>query len=151
MAFLKSMPIPTFFSKPLKIRIYELKICKLQQFQYLAMIFNDDLFVSAATAKACFMVHLVCLFIKTYLLTLLQDNCFDLVRCAFLHKLSICVRNITAFCQHLLRPIFRIGQYRYIGKTQISADYISQANISVYLHLRHMWPLLCQLPFRQKD
>jgi len=28
-----------------------------------------------------------------------------LLRCAFLRKLSGCVRNITAFCQHLLRPI----------------------------------------------
>jgi len=36
---------------------------------------------------------------------LLQDNCLDLLCCAFLSKLSGCVRNITAFCQHLLRPI----------------------------------------------
>jgi len=32
-------------------------------------------------------------------------RCHDLLRCAFLRKLSGCVRNITAFCQHLLRPI----------------------------------------------
>ena len=51
------------------------------------------------------MGHLVCLFMKTHVLALLQDNCLDLVRCALLRKLSACVRNITAFCQHLLRPI----------------------------------------------
>jgi len=51
------------------------------------------------------MVHLVCLFMKSHLLALLQDNCLDLVRCAFLGKLSPCVRNITVFYQHLLRPI----------------------------------------------
>jgi len=28
--------------------------------------------------------------------------------------------------------IGRFGRYRYIGKTQISADYIRQADISVY-------------------
>jgi len=42
---------------------------------------------------------------QTHLLALLQDNCLDVLRCAFLSKLSACVRNITAFCQHLLRPI----------------------------------------------
>jgi len=30
--------------------------------------------------------------------------------------------------------IGRFGQYQYISKTQISADYIGQANISVYLY-----------------
>jgi len=54
------------------------------------------------TGDVCFMVHLVCLFMKMHLLALLQDNCLDLVRCAFLHKLSGCV-NIAVFCQHLLR------------------------------------------------
>jgi len=57
-----------------------------------------------------------------------QDNCLDLVRCAFLHKLSGCMRNITAFCQHLLSPI-----NRYIGKKQISARPI-YIYISVYLY-----------------
>jgi len=56
-------------------------------------------------ANACSMVHLICLFMKTHLLALLQDNCLDLLRCALLHKLSACVRNRTAFCKHLLRPI----------------------------------------------
>jgi len=40
---------------------------------------------------------------KPHLLALLQDNCLDLLRCAFLRKLSGCVRNITGFCQLLLR------------------------------------------------
>jgi len=31
--------------------------------------------------------------------------------------------------------IGRFGRYQYIGKTQISADYIGQADISVYLYL----------------
>jgi len=53
-------------------------------------------------ADAFSMVHLVCLFVKTYLLALQQYNCLDLVRFTFLQKLSACVRNITAFCQHLL-------------------------------------------------
>jgi len=57
------------------------------------------------TADACSMVHLVCLFMKIHLLALLQANCLDLVYCAFLCKLSACVRNITAFYQHLLRLI----------------------------------------------
>jgi len=37
--------------------------------------------------------------------TFLQDNCLDLVRFAFLRKLSGCVRNIRAFCQHPLMLI----------------------------------------------
>ena len=65
---------------------------------------NDVAFISAVTADACFMVHLVCLLIKTHL-ALLQYNCFDLVCCASLPKLSGCMRNITVFSQHLLRPI----------------------------------------------
>jgi len=44
-------------------------------------------------------------FVKIRLLALLQDTCLDLVCCAFLHMLSGCVRNITVFCQHLLRLI----------------------------------------------
>jgi len=51
------------------------------------------------------MVHLVCLFVKMLLVALLQDNCLDLVRCAFLHKPSACMRNITEFCQHQQRLI----------------------------------------------
>ena len=67
---------------------------------------NDDAFGSAVTANGWFIIHLVCLFMKVYLLALLQDNCLDLVRCAFLYKLSGCVRNVKAFCQHLLRLIY---------------------------------------------
>jgi len=70
-------------------------------------LINDDAFVSAAMADVCSMVHLVCLFIKMHLLALLQDNCLDLVCRAFLRKLSACVRNIAAYCQHLLRPKYR--------------------------------------------
>ena len=63
----------------------------------------------------------------------LQDNYHDLLHCAFLRKLPGCVRNITVFCQHILRPIKSaiqigcFGRYWLIRKTQISAD------ISVYL------------------
>jgi len=61
-------------------------------------------------------------------LALLQDNCLDLLMlcCAFLSKLSGCVKNITAFCQHLC-----LGWYRYIGKTQISANYIGLSLVSM--------------------
>ena len=44
--------------------------------------------------------------------TFLQDNCPDLLHCSVLRKLCGCVRNITAFCQHLLRLI-KNGPYRY--------------------------------------
>ena len=44
---------------------------------FLINLINDDAIVSAATAYACFMVCLVCLFVKTHLVALLQDNCFD--------------------------------------------------------------------------
>jgi len=47
-----------------------------------------DAFVSAATADMCSMVQHVCLFMKTHLLALLQDNCLDLLCCTFLSKLS---------------------------------------------------------------
>jgi len=68
------------------------------------------------------------LFMKTHLLALLHDNCLDLVRCAFLRKLSACVRNITAFCQHLpnpnIGPIYWPG--RYIG---VSLQYGLSSNL----------------------
>jgi len=71
----------------------------------------DDAFVSGAMADACCMVNLVCLFMKLHLLALLWDDCLDLLRCAFLRKLSRCVKNITAFCQHPLRPIWPLPIY----------------------------------------
>jgi len=101
--------MPYLFFKNLQIRIYELKFFNCSNFNillwFLNNLINDNACVSAATPDACSMVHLVCLFVKTHLLALLQDNYLDLVRCASLRKLSTCVRNITAFCQHLLRPI----------------------------------------------
>jgi len=63
------------------------------------------------------MVHLVYLFMKTHLLALLQDNCFALLCCAFMSKLSGCVRNITAFCQHPPRLI----ESAILANTDISA------------------------------
>jgi len=69
----------------------------------------------------------VCLFMKMHLLALVQDNCLELVHCASLRKLSGCVRNITAFCQHLLRPFWLIPIYRQNPN-------IGQADISVYLY-----------------
>jgi len=68
-------------------------------------VINDDAFVLAAMADVCSIVHLTCLFMKRHLLALLKDNCLDLLRCAFLCKLSAWVRNIIAFRQHLLKPI----------------------------------------------
>ena len=62
---------------------------------------NDDAFVSAAMADACSMVVLVCFFVKMHL-ALLEENCLDLVHCAFLHndkfKLSVCMRNTLRQC-----------------------------------------------------
>jgi len=43
---------------------------------------HDNVFVSTGTADVCFVVHFVCLFVKTHLLALLQDNCLALVYCA---------------------------------------------------------------------
>jgi len=56
-------------------------------------VINDDTFVLAVTADTISMVHLVCLFMKTYLLALLQG--LDLVCCTFLRKLSA-----SAICMH---------------------------------------------------
>jgi len=94
-------------------------------------LINDDAFVSAATADRCSMVHLVCLFAKMHLLALLHDNCLDLVRCAFLSKLSRCVRNITAFCQHLLRPIKSAQQNPDIGRVYQPGRYIGLSLMSL--------------------
>jgi len=81
---------------------------------------NDDAFVSAVTIDACFMVHLVCWFLKMHLLASLQGNCLELVHCAFLCKLS-------AFCQHLLRPIAAI-----LADTDRLEKLKYQPDISVY-------------------
>ena len=101
----------TFFSKTSKIRIYQLKVSTRRNFNiliwFLINLIDDDAFALAAKADACSMVHLVCLIMKMHLLALLQDNCLDLLCCAFLSKLSGCVRNITAFWPHLLRLINR--------------------------------------------
>jgi len=112
------------FLKNLKIRIYELQFFKLQYLNIFVWILinliNDDAFILAATVNTCLVVHLVCLFMKTHLLALLQDNCLDLVCCAFLHMLSGCVRNITALSTPTLpiylwnlniSPIYRPGRY----------------------------------------
>jgi len=100
---------------------------------------KDDAFVLAAAADACFMVHLVCLFMKPHLLALLQYNCLDLVHCAFLRKLSACVRNITAFCQHLLRPIILaiLADTDISVKPQISARYIG---LSLFVTAKYCLP-----------
>ena len=78
---------------------------------------NDDAFVSVATVDTCSVVHLVCLFMKMHLLALLQDNCLDLVLCAFLCKF---VRMCEEYNSVLSTPteaekIGRFGRYRYIG------------------------------------
>jgi len=67
------------------------------------------------------MVHLVCLFVKTQLLALLQDNSLDLVSlCCLAHVVCMCEE----YNYILSTPIEAIGQYRYISKSQISARYI---------------------------
>jgi len=61
-----------------------------------------------------------------------KNNCLDLLHCAFLRKSSACVRNITVFCQLLLRSIksavWPIPIYWYNPKI---AQYISQADIGL--------------------
>jgi len=82
-------------------------------------------------AKACSMVYIVCLFMKMHLLALLQDDCLDLVRCAFLRKLFACLRNITVFSQHLrpiksaVLPILIYWQNSNIGPIYRPGRYIS--------------------------
>jgi len=88
-------------------------------------------FVSAATADVSSMVNFVCLFMKTHLQALLQKNCLDLLCCAFLRKLSGCMSNITASCQHLLRPI----------KSAVLAD----SDISVKPKYRPIYQLISTL------
>jgi len=75
------------------------------------------------------MVHLVCLYMKTHLLALLQDSCLGLVHCAFLRKLFGCVKNITAFWQHLLRPM----KSAVLADTDISVKLQYRPDMSVYL------------------
>jgi len=65
----------------------------------------NEAFVLSSMADSCSMVNLVCLFMKMHLLSLLQDNCLDMFRCAFLHKLSGCVRNISVLSK-LLHQLF---------------------------------------------
>jgi len=69
------------------------------------------------------MVHFVYLFMKMYLLVLLQDNYLDLVHCAFLCKLSAMHEeyNSVVSIPSEAENISHFGRYRYIGKTQISA------------------------------
>jgi len=58
----------------------------------------------------------------------------DLVHCAFLHKLSGCVRNITAFGQHLLRLI----KLAILADTNISVKpkYLPIYRSNSILHIR---------------
>ena len=85
-------------------------------------------------ADMCSMVHLVYLFMKMHLLVLLQNNCLDLVCCAFLCNLSAFVRNITAFYQHLLRPVKLVilANTDILAKPKYRLDiFIGQADISI--------------------
>jgi len=61
---------------------------------------------------------------KTHLLALLQDNCLDLVRCAFLAQVVWMREEYNSVLSTPIEAdnIGRFGRYRYIGKTQISAD-----------------------------
>jgi len=100
------------FSKTSKIKIYKLKFFKLQQFQYFAMIFNYEWWCFCFGCDGRRVLHGS---------SLLQDNCLDLIRRAFLHKLS-------AFCQHLLGLI----KSAILAATDISKPKY-RADISIYL------------------
>jgi len=106
-------------NQDLRGKILQIAAISIFCYDFQLNLINDDAFVLSATADACTTVHLVCLFMKPHLLALLQDNCLDLVHCTFLRKVCGWVRNITGFCQHLLKPIKSAG--------------IGQANTSVYL------------------
>jgi len=69
------------------------------------------------------------LFIKTHLLALLQGSYLDLVHCAFLCKLSGCVKNIIMFYQHLLRLI----KLAVLADTNILVKPKYQPNILTWL------------------
>jgi len=70
--------------------------------------------------------------LKCSLLALLQDNCLDLVFCAFLCKLSGCAKNTTALCQYLPRLI--LIKLAVLADKHISVKAKYQHNISVYLY-----------------
>jgi len=134
--------MPYLFSKTSKINIYELNFSKCSNCNILLWLSinlnNDDAFVFAVTANACSIVQLVCSLMKTHLLTLLQDNCFDLLCCAFLSKLSGCMRNIIAFCQHLLSrfwPIPIYWQNPNIGRLYRLGWYIGLSLLSMQVWL----------------
>jgi len=81
-----------------------------------------DAFALVVTADARSIVNLVCLF-ETAPASVVMGYCLNFLHCAFLHKLSGCVRNITAFCQLLLRLIISaLLADTDIGKTQILAN-----------------------------
>jgi len=91
------------------------------------------MFFLAVTADVCTMVHLVCLFMKPHLLALLQDNCLVLVHCALLRKVSERVRNITVFCQHLLKQI----KSAVLADTDILAKPKYRPDISARPYISH--------------
>jgi len=104
----------------------------------------DDPFVSAATADACFMINLVCLFMKTHLLALLQDNCW-LASLCFPAQVVWKRRNITAFCQQLLKPI----KSAVLADTDISVNpkigrYIGRS-LMIFLPFGWKWQVLALL------
>ena len=113
---------------------------------YLIHLIDDDAFVSAATADACFMVNLVCLFVKPHLLALLQDNYVDLVRCVFLRKLSGMREedNSVLSTPTEADKIGPFGRYRYIGETQISAQYIGLSLVFALHFKKYVQTLLLQ-------
>jgi len=127
------------FSKTSKIKIYELKFSNCSNFNillwFLINLINEDAFVLAVTADMCSMVHLVCLLIKTLLLTMLQDNLSWLGLLCLLEQVVWMREEYKSILPTLTEAdkIGRFCRYRCFGKTQISADYIGQADISVYL------------------
>ena len=63
-----------FRNQDLWVKNFQIVAISIFCYEFLINLSNDDAFVSAATADACFMVHPVSLFMKTHLLVLLQDN-----------------------------------------------------------------------------
>jgi len=92
------------------------------------------------------MVNLVCLFVKPHLLALLQDNYVDLVRCVFLRKLSGMreEHNSVLSTPTEADKIGCFGRYRYIGETQISAQYIGLSLVFALHFKKYVQTLLLQ-------
>jgi len=89
-------------------------------------LINNDAFVSAVTADACSILHLVCLFMKMHLLGLRQDSWLGSL-CFLAQVVCMCEEYDSALSTPTEADfIGHFDWYRYIGKTQISVHLCSE-------------------------